>query len=108
MLVVLMTYVMTPGAFEFTERGVHFVTHGDDIHGEAEAAQGHTEDNSGDEHGCSGTYHACSCHSSSTFLDSAMVPAMLGPAVRSQRVTQNLGAPVDSGFAAGIDRPPQA
>lgn len=103
-----MTYVMTPGALEFTERGVHFVTHGDDVHGEKQAADGHTEDSSGDEHGCSGTYHACSCHASPSFLDSSLAPAIPGPAVRSQRAARDLAAALDSGFAAGIDRPPQA
>ncbi len=64
----LMVYLMTPSAGEFTENLVHLLIEGHTAHAIDDDAH---EPNS-PEHGCWGPFHVCSCHASVAFT----VPAL--------------------------------
>jgi hypothetical protein len=102
-IAVLMVYAMTPGALELTENAVHLVRHADTAHADGD----HAEDSDRDEHGCSGTYHACTCHSSPHFVDNSVAPRAAAPLPAPTVRLPVIVAPVDSGFARDIDRPPR-
>ena len=93
---------MTPEVLELIENAAHLFGHGDTAH----AADHETGDDS-DEHGCTGASHACACHTSQPFADSTIVVSLETPLRRNDAVVFSAKSLADSGFVAGIDRPPQ-
>ena len=104
-IVVLLVYLLAPGAAEMTEYAVHWVEHGDGAHAEG---AGHEERDGTDEHGCSGSFHMCLCHHGTGFVTSAAPVAVVAVAARG-RVIPFWRHRTPSSVAGGdIFRPPIA
>lgn len=102
-IVVLLVYLLAPGASEMTEYAVHWAQHGDSAHAES---AGHEQGDGGDEHGCSGSFHMCLCHHGTGFVTSPVPVAMWVAAIRD-RVIPCWRHRTPSSVAAGdIFRPP--
>jgi hypothetical protein len=104
-IVVLLVYLLAPGAAEMTEYAVHWVEHGDGAHADD---AGHEQRDGTDEHGCSGTFHMCLCHHGAGAVTSPAAVAVVAAAFRD-RVIPFWRHRTPSSVAAGdIFRPPIA
>lgn len=104
-IVVLLVYLLAPGAAEMTEYAVHWAQHGDSAHADD---AGHEQGDGTDEHGCSGSFHMCLCHHGAGFVTSPAPLAVVAATIR-HRVVSFWRHRTPSSVAAGdIFRPPIA